>query len=329
MRDQTYTARLADDNGVPTVHLADAAHGVEVSTIPSFANRAYEMRVKGENILHFPFDSPAAATSARQLNGIPFLAPWANRMTDGFHANGKHYGFNKDLEWVRLDANGISIHGVLWKSPFWEVTDVDADENSAHVTSRLEFWKHPDLMANWPFAHNYEMTYRLAGGVLEISVTVTNLSTDPMPIAVGFHPYFTLPGVPIEEAVAQMPVRRHVETDSRLVATGETAPVGFTNPVSLKDNHFDDGFTDLIKGSDGRTVFSVEGRGRKIEVVFGPRYQVAVVFSPPGQNYVCFEPMSAVTNGINLAYEGKYPELQTVPADGRWQESFWVRPSGF
>jgi aldose 1-epimerase len=129
--------------------------------------------------------------------------------------------------------------------------------------------------------------------------------------------------------VAQMPVRRHVETDSRLVATGETAPVGFTNPVSLKDNHFDDGFTDLIKGSDGRTVFSVEGRGRKIEVVFGPRYQVAVVFSPPGQNYVCFEPMSAVTNGINLAYEGKYPELQTVPADGRWQESFWVRPSGF
>jgi aldose 1-epimerase len=329
MRDQTYSAGQANDKGVSTVHLADAAHGVEVSTIPSFANRAYEMRVKGENILHFPFDGPAAATGDRHLNGIPFLAPWANRMTDGFHANGKHYGFNKDLDWVRLDANGISIHGVLWKSPFWEVTDVGADENSAHVTSRLEFWKHPDLMANWPIAHDYEMTYRLAGGVLEVSVTVTNLSTDPMPIAVGFHPYFTLPGVPIEDTVAQIPVRRHVETDSRLVATGETAPISFTNPVSLKDNHFDDGFTDLIKGADGRTVFSVEGRGKKIEVIFGPEYQVAVIFAPPGQNYVCFEPMSAVTNGINLAHEGRYPELQTVAAGGQWQESFWVRPSGF
>ena len=151
-----------------------------------------------------------------------------------------------------------------------------ADENSAHVTSRLEFWRHPDLMANWPFAHDYEMTYRLAGGVLEVSVTVTNRSADPMPVALGFHPYFQLPGVPIEEAVAHIPVRRHVETDSRLVATGETTPVAFTgSPVSLKDQRFDDGFTDLVRDPDGRAVFSVEGRGKKIEVAFGPRYQVA------------------------------------------------------
>jgi aldose 1-epimerase len=39
--------------------------------------------------------------------------------------------------------------------------------------------------------------------------------------------------------------------------------------------------------------------------------------------------MAAVTNGINLAHEGKYPELQTVAAGGQWQESFWVRPTGF
>jgi aldose 1-epimerase len=143
-----------------------------------------------------------------------------------------------------------------------------------------------------------------------------------MPIAVGFHPYFQLPGVPIEESVAHIPVRRHVETDARLVATGETTPVDFANPVSLKDHHFDDGFTDLVKGE----VFSVEGRGKKIEVTFGPRYQVAIVYAPPGQNYICFEPMSAITNGINLKFEGKYPELQTIPPGDRWQESFWIRP---
>jgi aldose 1-epimerase len=324
MLDRTYAASHVLDHGIPVIRLTDGAHGIEVSIVPSVGNRAYEMLVGGQNILHYPFDNPSALKTDRHLSGIPFLAPWANRMPEGFHVNGKRYVFNTGLDSVRLDQNGTPIHGLLTSSPFWEVIDAGADAESAYVTSRLEFWKHPDLMANWPFAHEYEMTHRLASGALEVSVTVTNRSTDPMPIAVGFHPYFQLPGVPIEEAVAHIPVRRHVETDDRLVATGETTPVDFTGGVSLKDHRFDDGFTDLVSG-----LFSVEGRGKKIEVAFGPRYTVAVVYAPPGQNYICFEPMSIITNGVNLAYEGKYAGLQTVPAGGQWLESFRIRPDGF
>jgi aldose 1-epimerase len=325
MGEPFYIAEHVDDHGIPTVRLTDVLHAVEAAIVPSIGNRAYQMLVRGENFLHFPFDNPSALNGDRHLNGIPFLAPWANRMPDGFHANGKYYRFNPDSETIRPDPNGIPIHGLLTASPFWEVVDVSADANSAQVTSRLEFWKHPDLMANWPFAHDYEMTYRLAGGVLEVSVTITNRSTDPMPIAVGFHPYFQLPGVPIEDMVARIPVRRHVETDGRLVATGETTPVTFGERVTLKDHRFDDGFTGLVRGEDGRAVFSVEGGGKRIEVAFGPLYQVAVIYAPPGQNFICFEPMTAVTNGVNLAFEGKYPELQTVPAGGQWRESFRVR----
>lgn len=327
MLDEPYAAAQVVDRGIPIVRLADGPRGIEVSIVPSIGNRAYEMRVRGENILYFPFEDPSASSAGAHLNGIPFLAPWANRMPEGFYANGRHYRFDAESPSLRLDRNRIPIHGMLTSSPWWEVIDLAADANSAHVTSRLKFWRHPDLMANWPFAHEYEMTYRLAGGALEVSVTVTNLSTDPMPIAVGFHPYFQLPAVPIGDAVAHLPVRRHVETDDRLVATGETAPVAFKNPVSLKDYRFDDGFTDLVRGADGRAVFWVEGRAKRIEVSFGPRYQVAIVYAPAGQNYICFEPMSSVTNGINLAHEGKYPDLQIVPAGGRWHESFWIRPT--
>jgi len=325
MAEPFYVAEHVDDHGIPTVRLTDALHAVEVAIVPSIGNRAYRMLVRGENILYFPFDNPSALKGDRHLSGIPFLAPWANRMPEGFHANGKYYRFNPDSETIRPDQNGIPIHGFLTASPFWEAVDVNADANSASMTSRLEFWRHPGLMANWPFAHDYEMTYRLSGGVLEVRVTVTNRSADPMPMAVGFHPYFQLPGVPVEEAIAHIPVRRHVETDGRLVATGETTPVTFGTPVALKDHRFDDGFTDLVRGEDGRAVFSVEGRGKRIEVAFGPRYQVAVVYAPAGRNFICFEPMTAVTNGVNLAFEGKYPELQTVSAGGQWRESFWIR----
>lgn len=329
MRNGRYHAEQIDEQGANVVRLIDNESGMQASVLPALGNRTYELSVHGANILHFPFDHPAAAMSDRHLSGIPFLAPWANRMPDGFYANSKHYGFNPRLEGVRLDANGISIHGLLWASPHWEVAEVAAGDDSAHVTSRFRFWRRPDLMANWPFAHEYEMTHRLSGGALEVSTTVTNLSTDAMPIAVGFHPYFKVPGVAIEECVATIPVRRQVETDGRLIPTGATTPVDFSGGVSLGTHHFDDGFTDLIRRDDGRTVFAVEGRGKKVEVTFGRRYQVAIVYSPPGQNYVCFEPMAALTNGINLAYAGKYPELQTVPAGGQWHESFWVRPQGF
>jgi len=54
-----------------------------------------------------------------------------------------------------------------------------------------------------------------------------------------------------------------------------------------------------------------------------------VVFAPRDRPFVCFEPMAGITNSLNLAQRGLYRELQSIPPGGTWQESFWVRPSGF
>ncbi len=328
----TYTAEKTTDHGIEVIRLTDAARGVSVSIAPSLGNRAFELNVHGNNLLYFPPPDIAAFrdSGARQLNGVPFLAPWANRMAGGgFWANNRKYRFNPDLGTVRLDRDDIAIHGMLTSSPLWEVIDLGANGRSAHVTSRLQFWKYPDLMANWPFAHEYEMTYRLGNGVLEVSTTVRNLSAKPMPVVLGFHPYFKLPGVPRSEASVHIPAREHVETDARLVATGELRPAHLTDWISLKDHTFDDGYTDLSRGRDGRAIFSIQAATKRIEVLYGPRYQVAVIFAPPNQPFICFEPMAAITNGANLAHEGKYDELQTVAPGGTWHESFWVRWSGF
>lgn len=318
-----YTAGQANIGGVAVVHLGDTANDLDLAVVPSLGNRAIAMRVRGENILYVPSDDPARLKENPHTNGIPFLAPWANRMPDGFRANGKKYTYGC-AESLHADQNGIPIHGLLTASPFWEVVECVADATSARVSCRLEFWKRPELMANWPFAHEYEMTYRLTEGTLEVSVSLTNRSVEPMPVAVGFHPYFQLPGVPIAECTARIPVRKHVETDSRLVPTGEMKPVDFGDRVSLGEHRFDDGFTGLMG-----EPFSVEGRGKRIEVTFGPKYTVAIVYAPAGHDYICFEPMSAVTNGVNLAAAGKYAELQTIAPGDSWRESFWVRASGF
>lgn len=332
---RNYTAVQASDHGEPVVRLADAAKGVEVSILPSMGNRAYQMKVHGKSVLYFPHADAGEfvnANNARQeLNGVPFLAPWANRL-DGpaFWADGKKYLFNMDLGNVR---GALPIHGLLSGSDLWRVTEVAADAKSAHVTSKLAFWKDPLLMAQWPFAHEYEMTYRLAGGVLEVSVSVTNLSSEPMPVSLGFHPYYQIPGVRRDEWTGHIPARKTVVADQRLIPTGEMKPMDVPDPFPLKGRTLDTGFTDLDRDSDGRAHFWIESHGMKVEALFGPKYRVAVVWEPPPppgetRDFICFEPMTAITNGVNLNHDGKYPDLQMLPPGQKWTESFWIRTSG-
>jgi len=59
------------------------------------------------------------------------------------------------------------------------------------------------------------------------------------------------------------------------------------------------------------------------------------VYLPPmpkdssARGSVAIEPMAAITNAMNLAHKGLYKDLQTIPPNGSWQESFWIRPKGF
>jgi aldose 1-epimerase len=318
----TYTAEQISDHGVPVVRLADTAEDVDVLIAPSLGNRAYTMNVHGANILHMP---AASIAELRELSGIPFLAPWANRIPGGgFHANGNWYTFNESLGVLRTHNDHIAIHGMLTSSNLWQIADLGADSTSAWVTSRLEFWRYPSLMANWPFAHEYQMTHRLQSGRLEVTVAVKNLSRDPMPVSIGFHPYFTIPGVPRAESRAHIPARSAVLVDARLCATGEFKPNPLPDPTPLANRILDDGFTDLVREPDGQATFWLEGGGRRIEVAFGPKWQVGVVYAPSGHEFVCFEPMAAITNGVNLAAEGKYPALQMLAPDATWRESFHV-----
>jgi aldose 1-epimerase len=342
---QNYTAEKTSDHGVPIVRLTDGANGVVVSIVPSVGNRAYEMKVHGQNVLWFPTDDVSQFVKRPELGGVPLLAPWADILDEqAFWANGKRYGFNMALGNVRGPIPGA---GFLTDSPLWEVTEMAADSHSAHVTSRLQFWKKPDYMAQWPFAQEYEMTYSLADGVLEVRTTISNLSTDPMPISIGYHTFYQLPGVPRDEWSAHFPARTHVVADEHKFSTGELRPTGLPDPLPLRGpaltdaftsqdawrtgkpwSGLDDGFTDFERDADGRAHFWIESGSKKVEAIFGPKYQVATIWLPPSQHYVAMESLTALIDGLNLARQGKYPALQTVPPGGKWTESFWIRASG-
>jgi aldose 1-epimerase len=308
------------------IRLSEAAGEVEVSIAPSIGNMAFEMKVRGRNILSFPFPTLEEMRDAHALCAIPFLAPWANRIDgDAYWANGKKCHLNPDLGNLRRDAHGLPIHGLLNHSPLWKVID----RGPARLSSRIEFWRHPDLMAQFPFAHDLTMTHRLSNGELEVETVIENHAAEPMPVAVGYHPYFRLHDSPRDDWRAHIAARDHVILNDRLTPTGAVEPVGLSDPHPLRSAPLDDVFTTLVRDTDGRARFWVEGAKERITVAYGPKYTVAVVFAPPGKDFICFEPMSAVTNAFNLAHEGAYDGLQTVPPGGTWKESFWISTSNF
>ena len=111
----------------------------------------------------------------------------------------------------------------------------------------------------------------------------------------------------------------------------------------------------------------LKGRKQQLEISQGPNYKSLVIYSPNPSNtglgsqvappnpnppppttgaargggrgrgnapanppnFICFEPMAGITNAMNLAHKGGYKELQYIKPGGTWQESFWIKPSGF
>ena len=360
-----YAARRNGD----IVQLEDQKNQIVVSIITSVGMIAYDMKVKGQAVLRGPASIDEFRAKPAGLPGIPLLAPWANRLDEqAFYANGKRYAFDMELGNV---SGAIPIHGFMTRTDQWQVAETKADGKAAWVSARLDTSKQAAWMKQWPFAHTIDVTYRLQNGTLEVLTKVTNNAPEPMPVSLGWHPYYQLTDSPREEWTVSIPARSWWRLDYRKVPTGVIDPVDKIFPGrkgALKDYNLDDVFSDLVRDSQGRATAVLKGRTQQLEISQGPNYKALVIYSPnpsntglgsqvappnpnapaqapaaarggggrgagnaPAQspNFICFEPMAGITNALNLAHRGTYKELQYIKPGATWQESFWIKPSGF
>jgi aldose 1-epimerase len=276
-----YTAKQTGD----IVQLRDARTDTTVSVMTSVSN-AYEMVVKGQNLIRMTFATVDDFRARPGLNGIPLLAPFANRLDEqAFYANGKKYNFDMELGNVR---GTIPIHGYLSGAKDWKLVEAKADGNAAWVTSQLDFYRNPQWMKQFPFAHTLQMTYRLQDGVLEVRTRIENLSVEPMPVAIGFHPYFQLTDSTREDWTLSVGAKTRWLLAENKIPTGETEPIEkmFPNPhaVPMKDFDLDDVYGDLERDAQGRAVMSVKGKAQQLDVLVGPNYRSIVLYSPNPAN---------------------------------------------
>jgi galactose mutarotase-like enzyme len=246
-----------------------------------------------------------AYVTAGKTMGIPILYPWANRLSaSDYESNGTVVTLTPGQGGVRADDNGLPIHGVLAAYPGWQVTA--QSENT--LTATVDFGATPELLAAFPFPHVLTQSIALADRTLTIETTVTPTASVPVPLCFGYHPYFTIPGVPRADWHLATPMMRHLPVDEHGIPTGEHgAWEGGTQ--SLQATTYDDGFDEVPEGA----VFSLAGGDRRIDVVFETGYPAAQLFAPGTDNLIAIEPMAAPTDALRRGdYRSAQPQSPSI-----------------
>ncbi len=286
-----------------------AAGDLEAVFLPGAGMIGASLRHKGVEVLGRVEDLEAAAAKG-STGGIPLLHPWANRLAGyDYRAAGREVTLDPNSDLLHKEEHGLPIHGAVWARLKWQVTDVRADR----LAARLD-WSDPALLAVFPFHHRLEMTVALDPDGLTIETTLVAGSDGPVPVSFGFHPYFSLPGVPRAEWRLSLPAMRRLSLDDRQIPTGAKATFAATDgPIGTTT--FDDGFALTAPTA----TLAIEGGGRRIAVEFREGYPYAQVFVPPGRDFVALEPMTAPTNAL-ASGDG----LHLVAAGDRLRATFRV-----
>lgn len=207
------------------------------------------------------------------------LVPYANRIASGC--------FRWDGETIRLPRNHPAqvhpLHGIGWLVP-WEVT------SSGEASMVMRLVHRGD--ATWPWPFSAEQRLALTPSGLAATLEIVNDAARPMPVSLGFHPYFAVADTLRFEAEgvwladAEMLPVRHTAAD----ALGDWSAGATLSRPDLVD-HCYTGWSGVatIARADGDIVLEAEN---------APALHVYV---PPGEDFFCAEPVTAMPDAVNHA----------------------------
>jgi galactose mutarotase-like enzyme len=276
-----------------SVRLCDEAAPLEAEFLPGAGMLCCSLRHRGEELLA-QNAGVAAYIQRGKTMGIPLLYPWANRLAGfDYTVAGRAVAVARDPTRVALDDSGLPIHGLIGGRMAWELTRAPSPGEQS-LAARLSWsGSRPELFGVFPFRHEIRYEARLAGGRLEIVVTLKACGQDRVPVAFGFHPYLSLPGVPRERWRVELPAMRGLALDDHQIPMHpeRTLP---NQVFELAGRQFDDGFDSVGEPAH----FAVATAERRIALEFSEGYPCAQVYAPPGRPFICFEPMTAPANAL-------------------------------
>ena len=264
--------------------LVDLSDGIAAATVAPAVGGAlasFYWRDDGRRIDWLRPAGPRALSqrNAGEMSCFP-LVPYSNRIRGG------RFKFrDRTVELPVSPADPHFEHGHGWRSQ-WRV------EEQRPSWVRLRYCHAPDA---WPWLYEAVQEIGLADGALGIQLTVRNLSDEPMPAGFGLHPYFPAPpGTRLATDVEAM-----WETDSEVLPTRLVGAAGRLHALDLCDHEFDNVFTGWSRSA--RILWP----RASLRLDADPPLSFLVLYTPAGEPFFAAEPVSNITDALNLASAGQ------------------------
>jgi aldose 1-epimerase len=316
---------------------------LEATVLPGRGMMLLQARLQlasGEVVDALAAPSPVAAAQA--MSGGPddfagnasfsfggaILAPYANRIRGRLVEGEPEIETTVAGQTARLPRNWggkaegaeqYAMHGLILDAAVpWR------QDASDRVTGRLDAG---DFAGRWPGRAALEFEWRLEGGGLSLLVTAENAGSGPLPMGLGWHPYFALPSGDRSQARLWMPARSRtlVNNYDAVLPTGAVEAVAggaydFTAPGgrTLGEAYLDDCFTDLQR-QNGLAVAEIRDPAANLGLLIvsaAAQVRAMQVYAPPDKGFVVIEPQFNLADPYGAEWNGRDTGMATVPPGG-------------
>jgi galactose mutarotase-like enzyme len=250
------------------VVLTDGASRAEV--VPERGALVTRFIVEGEPIL-FLDESTLADPTKNVRGGIPVLfpapgvIPGGTYTVDGREVPMRRHGFARDLPW-----------------------EVRSQEASRVV---LALGHSEQTLREFPWRFEALLAVTLVGSALHLSFSAENRDSRPMPLHLGYHPYFYVPQA--NKAAASVETDASRAWDNRQGATVPFSGLDLTG--AEVDMHL------LDHSPQGTTLERGPGL-RPVELAWSPSFTTLVVWTLAGRDFVCVEPWTAPGGALKTGH---------------------------
>ena len=282
----------------------DDATGNGFDLVPQYGACLLDLRFAGKSVLD-GYTTPEELIANHWSKNI-VLFPFPNRLRDGvYHHRGLKYQFEQNNPATNNAIHGFGKNarmevlksGVLPTHPKSQISNLKSQISTAYCKcTYTDDGSHPA----YPFPFKFEIEMSMTGDDFTVEMKFTNEGRHPIPVGLGWHPYFKIAETSNEVSL-QLPECNMIEIDDRMLPTGNQKPyTDFQKIRNIGNDFLDNGFYITGVNKTAETILqSEQGRLTVWQETGAAKWNFVQVFTPPHRQSIAIEPMTCNIDAFN------------------------------
>jgi aldose 1-epimerase len=295
----SFTITRERDEDLELLQITDFTTGIQVRILPEAGALLHEFSIPLGNRRIQVINSYKNLADLKKNAAFyksAKLSPFVCRISEG-----KYKFENTSYEFLNKFNDGSAIHGILADKSF-AVLDKSAREDQAFILLEYHYKKEDPA---YPFDYLINVKYTLkTGGRLYLDTMVKNLSPGRIPMADGWHPYFSLEGE-VNDWLLSFRSKKKLVFNEKLIPLGHTVETSaFYSPRLIGNEFFDNCF--LLDPDTGSPAATLENPANGLHLSFFPdiHYPYLQIYTSEDRKSIAIENLSsapdAYNNGLGL-----------------------------